>query len=741
MTEMLFLKAKTLEQWRHAAATTHAAQYERLLKQAKSYADVVLPAEHPDDSITYIGMGAANLAFANLLTDDPAYLETLRYWLKTGIGFKTWGKKRMPNHDLDAAWLLFGFSLALNWVGDRLPDDERAALIAKLRLQGELLYKFSITDIGTSWTRHYWQNHNWICNGGFLTAAYALAADDYDTSHWIEDAIVDFKRVVGLFPEDGSDYEGPVYWRYGFQFLLFPLHLLEQESGIDLHDSDFLRNAFNYRIAVAAANWVNTANFGDCHDRASSHSRMMLYRMASLYRIGQAQWLADHFDEIGEWEREGREGMVKPGLLPEAWVDFVWYDPTVEPKHLNTLPTTMVFPDLGLLTTRSSWDKNATYLAFKCGTPNGNRGWQLGQQFNRLYDWKTIKADHDHNDANSFILTRGDDYLTVDQGYSKAKWTRHHSTLLVDGKGQYLDGDKDPYKGLTEAWGGKLESWFVANGAVYMRGEAAGAYSAETSLTQFSRQMLMLGADTIVLCDDVRLDTPRKLEWLLQTDAAAQKVGERRWTISTCPEPAEGTETHGFQLDALEPQALAVDQWEQEISANPTSAKPDWIITRQQHTLVLSPDQPTTQARYFVVMSLADAANIEQLNCQFGSAAQIDNTLVAFASGRRHMRIANRLTTDATWCAIADGTITAGNTTSLWHDGNIKLIASSPADIALTANRCTTLAQRPTWISCAVAIKPQSVQIDGAEISTRYDEELGLLRFQVPAGQVRVDWH
>lgn len=731
MTKMLFLKAKTLDEWRQAAATTHAAQYERMLKQAKAYADVTLPTEHPDDSITYIGMGAAGLAFANLMTDDPAYLETLRYWLKTGISFPHWGKKRMPDHDLDASWLLFGFSLALNWVGDRLPEDEREALVAKLRLQGERLYKFSITDIGTSWTRHYWQNHNWICNGGFLTAAYALAADDYDTSHWLKDAIVNFRRVVGLFPEDGSDYEGPVYWRYGFQFLLFPLHLLAQESAVDLHDSDFLRHAFDYRIAVAASNWVNTANFGDCHDRASSHSRMMLYRLASVYRNGQAQWLANHFDEIGEWDREGREGMVKPGLLPEAWVDFVWYDPTVEPVPVDTLPKTMVFPDLGLLTTRSSWEKSATYLAFKCGTPNGNRGWQLGQQFNADYGWKTIKADHDHNDANSFILVRGDDYLTVDQGYSKAKWTRHHSTLLVDGQGQYLDGDKDPYKGLTEAWGGRLESWFEAGATVYMHGEAAGAYSAELSLTQFSRQMLMLDENTIVLCDDVRLDTPRKLEWLMQTDYPLAKEGDRTWRLTT--------ESQGMQLDAIAPEALAVDQWEQEISANPTSAKPDWIITRQQHTFVLSPEEPTTATRYFVVLSLVDG-DVQAVPCSFGTAVQTGKTLVAFASARRHMQVEGRLTTDAAWCAVSADSIVAGDVTSLWSDGRLKLIASVSADIALTAADCTVSAKHYAWISCAVADRPTRVFVNGESADFKFDAEFGLLRFQVPAGQTQVTW-
>ncbi|MEM7114613.1 MAG: heparinase II/III family protein [Chloroflexota bacterium] len=442
---------------------------------------------------------------------------------------------------------------------------------------------------------------------------------------------------------------------------------------------------------------------------------------------------------LAQFSREGREGLVKPGLLPEAWLDFVWFDPSVEMKPLEGMDKTAVFPDMGLLTTRSSWQADATYIAFKCGTPNGARGWQLGQAINRKNNWDVIKASHEHPDENSFILMRGDDYLTVDPGYSRDKLTRNHSTLLVDGQGQYNEGGYNAFEGLSnafagldQAWGGRLQEWFTASGRTYVQGEAAGAYAAELGLTQYSRQMLMLDADTIVVCDDIRLTTPRKLEWLLQTDHAAQQVGEQAWRISA--------ETHALRVDALEPQAIAADRWEQEISANPTSAKPDWIITRHQHTLVLSPAQPTTQARYFVILSFAEPS-IKQLDCQFGSAAQIGSTLVAFASGRHHMRIVDRLTTDAAWCAINGSLITVGNATNLWQNGSLKLLASSPSDIALTANGCTVSAKRPLWISCAVAKQPRSVQIDGKEIETRYNAELGLLRFQVPAGQVRVDWH
>jgi hypothetical protein len=379
MTNYLFLRAHSIEEWRELSQTTHTGQMARLLQQAKSYQSYLPPAEHPRDSITYIGMAAANMALAYLLTEDDTYLETLRSWIKVGIGYPHWGLARKPDHDLDAAWLLFGLGLTYAWVGDVLPKDESTALRDKLILQGTRIYDYALGTEGRYWGSAYWQNHNWICYGGLATAAAALVAEHPSAQAWLDRSVENFQIVLPLFPEDGSDYEGVVYWRYGFPWLLIAAHLIQEERGIDLHQSEFLRQSFHHRLHLSGPNLVDTANFGDCHDRRSAHSRMVLYRLAGLYRIGEAQWLANHFEKTGEWEREGKEGLVKPGLLPEAWLDFVWFDPTVEPQPVHKKERTAIFPDMGLLTTRSSWQEDATYLAFKCGTPNGARGWHLGQ--------------------------------------------------------------------------------------------------------------------------------------------------------------------------------------------------------------------------------------------------------------------------------------------------------------------------------------------------------------------------
>src|SRR4051794_16675809 len=108
MIQRLFLGGRTATQWRSACATTHSAQFVRLLAQADSYIERVPPPEHPRETITYIGMAAANLALAHLLTEEPRYLAAARRWIAAAVGYPHWGKAHMPDHDLDAGWLLCG---------------------------------------------------------------------------------------------------------------------------------------------------------------------------------------------------------------------------------------------------------------------------------------------------------------------------------------------------------------------------------------------------------------------------------------------------------------------------------------------------------------------------------------------------------------------------------------------------------------------------------------------------------
>lgn len=743
MREYLFLKRHSLEEWRSLAETTHSSQFKRLLRQADSHHQDLPPREHPSDSITYIGTAILNLALAHLLTGDVACLDTARRWIKSAIAYPHWGKERMPDHDLDAAWLLFGLGLGYDWLKDSLPPGERDALRDKLYLHGRRLYEFAVTTEGAWWSSAYWQNHNWICYGGLATAAYALRAEYSEAGGWAARARDNFAQALALMPEDGSNYEGPVYWRYGVIWFLIYADLLQQETGEDLHQSDFLRNTFYYRLYLSGPNLVDTANFGDCHDRRSAHTAAVYARLAGLYRIGEAQWLYQHFDESGEWEREGVEGLVKPGLWAESGLEFLWYDASVKPALIVDLPFSRIFPDLGLVTMRSAWNSDAVTMAFKCGTPNGMKAWHSAHQLNHRFAWRTLSAGHDHPDANSFIIISGDDYVAVDDGYAKEKRSRNHSTLLIDGRGQYAGGTKNAFRDLDATWGARLEASLACGAVVYTRGEAARAYAPDLRLRQFTREALFLAGEAVVIRDTVAADAPHEFQWLLQTDAPpiATRSGSFRFTSGK-------TE---YELHALQPAGLVHEVLEQEISANPTSAKPDWIIRRTQYALALSPAGACFDCQYFVILDLA-GNRVEALPAERGLLASLgadsQQWTVAFASGRDGI-LADGLNIDGSWFAgrHAPGRLAqylAGDVTSIWLGGELHFVADRPVDItwrqAAAGQRLTISARDDTWLRLS-SDKPSVVHLNSRACRYQFEGATGMLWVKAPAGKSELEVH
>ncbi|MCY4465701.1 MAG: DUF4962 domain-containing protein [Chloroflexi bacterium] len=738
--EYLLLRRHSLDEWRAMAQTSHASQAERLLRQANSHHDELPPPEHPSDSITYIGTAVLNLALAFLLSSDEAHLLVARRWIKSAIAYPHWGKERMPDHDLDAAWLLFGLGLGYDWLKDVLPPAERIALRDKLAWQGEQLYQYALETEGRWWSSAYWQNHNWICYGGLATVAYALDDELESASSWAARARNNFAQALAFMAEDGSFYEGPVYWRYSFIWFLIYADLLLQQTGENLHESDFLRNTFFYRLYLCGPNLVDTANFGDCHDRRSAHTAAVYARLAGLYDIGEAQWLYHHFYRRGEWQREGEEGLVKPGLWAESGLEFMWYDPSTNPSPVDRLPLQRIFPDLGLVSARSSWQPDALMLAFKCGAPNGIKAWHTGHAINRKKDWMTHSVGHDHPDANSFILIHGADYIAVDDGYAKSKLTAHHSTLLVDGRGQYAEGQYNAFRDLDDSWSARLEATFACDKLVYARGEAARAYDRSLDLRQFTREIIVLADDAVIINDTIESGMEHDYQWLLQTDAPAEPHGEGRFTIragdSVC------------QLHALQPDEARHRLSCKEITANPTSAKPDWIIRRLQHSLALSPGEPRSNCRFSVILDMAGFA-VESQPAQRGLVASLrkEQTCwrIGIAKGRDGI-MSDRLTVDGRffagrWHEKSLAQYLAVDVSSIWLDGELQLVADSPINIGVQRTdgelRLKAFAGAPTWLRFPSS-RPASLRGNGCAADFKYDEMTGMVWIQLDVGETEL---
>ncbi|MFI2104226.1 hypothetical protein ACH436_13100 [Isoptericola sp. NPDC019693] len=558
-------------------------QWRRLAEQCDLYRRTAPPAEHPMASITYLGPAAANLALAYRLTGQRHYLEEAWRWISAAVSLDHWGRAHLPDHDLDAGWILHGLSLAYSWLGDDLGPERREALRAKLALQGERLHDFAVESEGGWWSSSWWQNHHWICHTGLATAGYALGVPA-----WTERAKAAMGTVVDVLPADGSDMEGVVYWRYGVPWLATYLDLLQDAEGLDWWDRcRFLARTFFYRLHQAAPGYEEIVDHGDCHDRRSGHS-VALYRiLASRYGIGEAQWLADTVAERFFW-REAYESGVKPGVLPEAWAELLWYDASVAPVDpATTVAGQAAFEDLGLLTHRTSWDADATLVSFKSSPGGGHTAWDTSRRIDAERGWDTLSAGHHHPDAGSFVLASRGAWLLVDEGYSNKKRAGHHNLVLVDGHGFAGEGRYHVYADAPPDRTADMVDVLAEGGFLHGRARTGRMYPGELGVESLERTLVVMPSGRTVVVDRGRAAEPREWTVLFHADHPTDEVGE--------PGPDDGAVRRvlrngraGAWLTTHAPGAAA-EQVVTDVEANPTSSTPSLLVTRRLHTLRVTP--------------------------------------------------------------------------------------------------------------------------------------------------------
>ncbi len=407
-----------------------------------------------------------------------------------------WGNAHLVDVDLSAAWILFGLSLGYDWLREDLTEDEEKRIREKLILQGDRMYKFKVETEGSGWSTNYWQNHNWINLTGLASAGYALRSGYAYAKDWIECAKDNFKIVYDVMADDGSDYEGVVYWRYGAMWLFVYAHLLKEREGIDyFRSSGFLENTFYYRLYQAAPNLEEQINFGDCHDRRSGHSTAIYYKVAAEYKNGHAQKIGNLV--VNDFlYREAMDSEVKPGILPEVFFEMIFYDPEVEEEAFETLPLQRYFEDLGLLVVRDSWERDAAHLSFKCGHPGGKQQWKKLWELKKEKNYNCFGLSHHHPDNNSFILHANGKFMAIDDGYNRTVKASDHNVVIVDGKGFANENQNNVYKNYEEDMVGEIEKIRIEPSYTYIVGETSGTYDKELKLTRNARHILTTGKVT-----------------------------------------------------------------------------------------------------------------------------------------------------------------------------------------------------------------------------------------------------
>ena len=593
-TRALLLLGDDLARLRDERYTVRRAAFVRLLQECERGRATRFTAEPPPESTTWAGIGAMNRALLYLLTEDPNDLAEAERWIDGAITWPDWGNAHLVNVDLSAAWILWGLSLAYDWLQDDLDPGLRDRLRAKLVRHGGIMHQYAVDHRGESWVPKYWQNHNWINVNGLASAGYALLDEVPEAQAWVDDARENFEHVFAGLAPDGSNYEGAVYWRYGVPWLLCYAHLLREREGVDhFATSDFLRNTFWYRLYQSTPNLEEAFNFGDAHDTRSSTSAAIYLKLAAEYRLGEAQYLANH--ALAHLYREQYESALKPGILPEAGLEYLWFDPTVVASpDLSHLPLSHFFPDLGLLAVRDSWATDAVMLSVKCGVPGGRRQWEQSWELHRATGVEYRSLSHQHADNGAILLHAYGSYLLCDDGYNRTIHANEHSVVTVGGRGYRNEGQNDIFAGIAQDQVAVLNEYVTDGGFFVLDGDTARCYEDDLGLTRAQRVIGSNGNRYVIVFDRLAATQAHRYEWNLQAATEPTIDGTRLRYVNGLA---------GMDLWSLAPQDPQVGTTLTTVRAIYTTQEPDKFHEAVLNTLVIENPEPAAEVSFLTVLA------------------------------------------------------------------------------------------------------------------------------------------
>jgi hypothetical protein len=528
----VFVTKDGLEVLRVRARTTHREEWARVLAGLAAMKGNPPPAPGPQErrSQNNVAFAIAEISLAHAIEGKPEYLEAARRWTLAAVDYEPWGYTyNKPNVDLAAGHLLYAIGWAYDLLHAEWTPAERERIRGSLARHARLVHDYFAPAPGKRLS--FTQNHDFIPTAGLAVAALALLGEVEDAPRWAALARAHHHRAGTLLSPDGYYYEGFEYWIFSTPWLVHFLDAWEHATGESLWEQGPYRGWKHYLAHALLPDGQNVFDFGDIWEGALTRAKggqeyarvypggrlqsnyNVMYRVAARLRDPEAQAVAARYASFGH------------SNLEEYWT-LLWRDPDLAQAPIDALPLRFHFEDSGVVYLRSSWQADATAIAFKAGPPEGHRVTRL---LPGLPEWK-LSSGHAHPDAGSFIVWARGRYLLGDTGYAGLPSARDHNTLTFGGVGQGVEGEHDvwarvPYVQLD---GIRITEASLSGPGVRIVAELAAAYPASLALTRATRTFTFDGARSLRVRDEVEALKPLPAEWRLHSDHPFAGQGARR---------------------------------------------------------------------------------------------------------------------------------------------------------------------------------------------------------------------
>ena len=525
----VFVTGAELAILRDRARTTHRAEWSKVLANMAALKGAPPPVPGPQErrSQNNVAFAIAEASLASAVERKPEYLAAAKAWTLAAIDYEPWGYTyNKPNTDLAAGHLLYAIGWAYDLLYGDFTPEERARIRASLERHAGLVYDEFAPKPGRK--HPFTQNHDFIPTAGLAVAALALMGESKDAERWAALARAHHHRAGQLLSPDGSYYEGFEYWIFSTPWLVHFLDAWEHSTGESLWDRDLFRNWKTYLAHTLLPDGQSVLDFGDIWEGALTRARTgpdyaraypggtlqsnfnVMYRVAARFGDPEAQAVAARYASFGH------------SNLEEYWT-LLWRDPGLRATPMSALPLSHHFKDAGLVVNRTSWDANATVMAFKAGPPEGHR---VAALLPKVPEWR-LDSGHAHPDVGSFIIWAQGRYLTGDTGYAGLPSARNHNTLTFGDIGQGVETQHDVWRQMDQRVldGIRIREADFSGGRLRITADLAAAYAAPAGVTSFTRTFAWDGGSVFTVADTVTLAAPKTAEWHLQSDTPFEKTG------------------------------------------------------------------------------------------------------------------------------------------------------------------------------------------------------------------------
>ncbi len=459
-----------------------------------------------NDNLRQLSDRIPYLLMAYLIAGDESAKNTARVIVDGFVGFDKWDS----DNDLVASHAVFNLALYYDWMYNELDENYRRRLSSKIIHHANILH--SELARGTIWwARDYslLQNHNYVNVMAIAVAGAALYADTGRASVWLRDASQNFRRVFELLSPDGASHEGVAYWSYGLDALLKYMEAVGCTESPVGYDNAFLKNAISYRLQMTLPGFEKSANYSDSPDYDFKGPGHLLRLLASRYYDGRGVWLAANI-----------EAARKDNYY--SWLDLIWTAEDVRPiaPGVDTLRHT--FDNMGIFVSRTGWAPDDSWLLFKVGPYQGKLAAGKG-----IYP-----GSHPHPDAGHVSLWDDGQWVLNDEGYSLMKRTEDHNTLIIDGRGQYGEGQKwfdrnAAYK--HKAWAA-IENVLQAADIIRVSANLTEMYKLPDRENSITRDVYVAHDGGLVVRDRIK-GKPAAVSALFHSQLMVRKVAEDRFCL------------------------------------------------------------------------------------------------------------------------------------------------------------------------------------------------------------------